>query len=113
MSVEIVRRMSSSTILQSEHEVERKLQELYVYSDMGKSFESDAITHAVKKSLKVIEDEIPPPGKRLGNLKSKHIITSDKVSIFAHFKIVVHFFILILLSSYSKNVKKRSLQYGR
>lgn len=39
-----------------------------MYSDIGNSLGSDAITHAVLKSLKIIEDEIPPPGKAKGNL---------------------------------------------
>lgn len=50
----------------TEHEVAQKLNELYVYADVGKELESKAITYAIMKSLKMIEKEIPPPGKHRG-----------------------------------------------
>lgn len=52
----------------TEHEVAHKLLDLYVYSHIGKSLKSNEIRHAVMKSLKVIADEIPPPGQRQGTL---------------------------------------------
>lgn len=66
---EILRQLNCSKFPKTEHEIGHKLHDLYVYSNMGKSLKSDAITHAVMKTLKAIETEIPPPGKRQGDLQ--------------------------------------------
>lgn len=89
---EILRQMNCSKFPKTEHEVAHKLHDLYVYSGVGKSLESDAISQAVLKSLKVIADEIPPPGKRQGTLWLFN----------AHIDIFTRFVILVISMSLSK-----------
>lgn len=66
MPDEILRHISFSKCPKSVHEIADKLSDLYVYSDVGKTLESVPIALAVAKSLKFIENEFPPPGKREG-----------------------------------------------
>lgn len=66
---EVLRRFTCLRFPKAEHEVAQKLNELYVYSDIGNLLGSDAITHAVMKSLKIIENDIPPPEKNKGILE--------------------------------------------
>lgn len=75
---EILRQLRCSKFPKTEHEIANKLHDLYVYSDMGKSLESDAITLAVMKSLTVIENQIPPPGKRNFKGMVEKLIRSEK-----------------------------------
>lgn len=61
---EILRQMNCSEFPRSVHEIAHKLNELYVYSDEGKSLESVPIVHAVTNYLNELENEFPPPGVR-------------------------------------------------
>ncbi|KAG4070321.1 hypothetical protein HA402_009400 [Bradysia odoriphaga] len=61
---EILRQINCSKFPRSVHEIPLKLTDFYVYSHMGRSLESVPIALAVTKSLKALENEFPPPGKR-------------------------------------------------
>ncbi|XP_037031064.1 uncharacterized protein LOC119070717 [Bradysia coprophila] len=57
-------RINCSKFPKSVHEIPHKLNDLYVFSHMGRSLESVPIALAVTKSLKALENEFPPPGIR-------------------------------------------------